>query len=121
MSNSIKLGPTGDVQELSAFGRKYSRGYVDGLTRRDRAASGKAREDVIAYKTIHSISYESADEAVLTRLNYLYRLGVELTLQVTHISTTETFTVLMAPFKQDRLLAINGGMWEGVNVELQEV
>lgn len=121
MSNEIKIGPTGDVAAISAFGRKFSINQEDGLVREDRAADGTLRRDIIARKFRFTISYEVCDEAVVTRLAYLYSLDSELTLTVTHLTTTTSYTVLMSPFSRERLLATWGGMWAGVTVEFRQV
>ena len=121
MSNTIKIGPTGDVTTISAFGRKFTISKVDGLTREDRSADGTLRRDIIARKNVFTLSYDICDEDVVTRLEYLYGLDSELTLEVTHLTTTTSYTVLIGAFSRERLLATWGGMWSGVSVEFYEV
>lgn len=118
--NLIKLGPAGDVLELSAFGRAYSEKWR--LKYRDgEAASGKLRRQITARKKDVTLVYESADQATVDRLDYLMGLDGPFTMQVTHITTTKTYTVLMQPFERERLLAIHGGLWSGLSVEFNEV
>jgi hypothetical protein len=111
----------GDLQELSAFGRKYSERYLAGLSRRERAASGKLREDIIADKKGFTLSYELADQDVVDRFEELFLIHDELVLEVTHMLTVKTYTVLMSPFSKERILAVHDGMWSGVVGEFEEV
>lgn len=103
------------------FGRSYSELYIDGLTREDRASSGKLRRDVIATKKAFLLGYDTADQVVVDRFTELYELNEEFVLEVTHMEDVKTYTVLMSPFEQTRLQAVWGGLWEGVAVELVEV
>ena len=119
--NLIRIGVVGDVQELSMFGRLYSEMWIGGLTREDRSASGKLRRDVLSRKKGFLISYDAADQDVVDRLNELFMIDDELQLEVTHLGVTKAYTVLMSPFEQERLLAVWGGMWSGVSMELLEV
>lgn len=119
--NLIRIGIVGDLQELSAFGRKYSERYLAGLSRRERAASGKLREDIIADKKGFTLSYELADQDVVDRFEELFLIHDELVLEVTHMLTVKTYTVLMSPFSKERILAVHDGMWSGVVGEFEEV
>jgi hypothetical protein len=119
--NTLTIGPIGDIQELSAFGRKVSIAKEDGLKREDRAADGTLRRDVIARKNIISISYDLATQDVVDRLEVLYEVDDSLQLTMNHLSGSKTYTVLMGEYSQDRLLAVLGGIWEGVSVEFREV
>ena len=119
--NLIRIGVEGDLQELSMFGRRYSERYLDGLTREERSASGKLRRDVITRKKGFLIAYDDSDQDVVDRLTELFEINDELQLEVTHMETIKTYTVLMSPFEQERLLAVWGGMWSGVSMELLEV
>jgi len=120
--NLISLGVAGDVQDLSEFGRKYGERWVEGLTREDRAASGKLRRDNIAFKKAFTITYETIDQAVVDRLAVIFEdVNEELTLEVTQISTMKSYQVLLSPYSQDRLLAVWDGLWEAVTLEFQEV
>lgn len=119
--NTILLGVSGDMQELSMFGRSITIGYVDGLTREDRTADGTLRRDIIAFKKIFTIDYELADESVVNRLEYLYSLGHVLTLSFTHLSTTVLYQVMISPISKKRELAVWGGLWSGVSFTLSEV
>lgn len=120
--NLIRIAPVGEsLVELAQEGRKYSESWEDGLTREDRAASGKLRRDVIARKKNFSLSYELCDEATVQIFESAFQYNTEITLEVTHLTTTRTYTVLMLPFSRDRLLAVWGGMWEGVTAEFREV
>jgi len=101
-ANTIKLGPAGDVQELPVYGRIYGDRWEDGLNREDRAASGKLRRDVIAHKQNFVLTYELMDEATATRLMYLQTVDDELTLEVTHLTTTTEYTVLMLAVERTR-------------------
>jgi len=116
----IRIGVVGDLQELSMFGRSYSERYIE-IAREERAASGKLRKDRIAIKKEFLLEYDTADQEVVDRLTELFELGDELELEVTHMETVKTYTVLMSPFEQARLLAVWGGLWEGVSMELREV
>jgi hypothetical protein len=121
MSNEIKIGPAGNVIAISAFGRKFSISQEDGLTREDRAADGTLRRDIIARKKVFTLAYDICDEEVVTRLETLYNLNSVLTITITHLTTTTSYTVLMGAFSRERLLAVWGGMWQGVTVEFREV
>lgn len=120
--NLIRVAPIDEaLLEVAQEGRKYSESWADGLTREDRAASGKLRRDVIARKKVFTLSYELADEATVSLFETLFQYNSEITLEVTHLTDTRTYTVLMSPFSRERLLAVWGGMWEGVTVEFLEV
>jgi hypothetical protein len=121
MSNAIKIGPSGDVAELSQFGRNFVQGWEPDLKREERAASGKLRRDRIARKHLFTISYELADQIIVDRFDELYQLDEELILEVTHLTEVKTYSVLMGEFDSSRLLATRGGMWEGVSVEFREI
>lgn len=119
--NLIKIGQTGDIQTLSAFGRNWLEGWEEGLTREDRASDGTLRRDVITRKRKFTLSYEVADQDVVARLEALHLIDDVLQLQVTHLTTTTSYVVLMGIFDKTRLLAVHGGMWQGITVELREV
>jgi len=121
MSNLIELGPVGDVQEISMFGRNFNERWIDGLKRRDRAASGKLREDITSTKKAFLLSYEASDQEVKDRMDYLFELGGEFELRVTHLTETKTYTVLMSPFEAQRILSVWGGLWGGIAVEFEQV
>ena len=116
----VRIGVSGDLQELSMFGRSYNERFIE-LSREERAASGKLRKDRIAIKKEFLLEYDTADQVVVDRLTELFEFGGELQLEVTHMETVKTYTVLMSPFEQSRLLAVWGGLWEGVSMELREV
>jgi hypothetical protein len=119
--NLVRLGESGDLQEVSMYGRKLSELWEDGLTREDRAASGKLRRDVISRKRNFLLSYDAIDQAPVDRFEELFQVNDELVLEVTHLTDVQTYTVLMSPFSKERALAVFGGMWNGVVVELKEV
>ena len=119
--NLIRVGVEGDLQELSMFGRKYATGYVDGLTREERSADATLRRDVWGTKRWFLLSYDTADQIVIDRFKELFELHDELQIEITHLTDVKTYTVLMSPFEQERLLAVWGGMWEGSAMELLEV
>jgi len=118
--NLVQIGVAGDLQELSMFGRSYNERYIE-LSREERAASGKLRKDRIAIKKEFLLEYDTSDQVVVDRLTELFEYGSELQLEVTHMETVKTYTVLMSPFEQSRLLAVWDGLWEGVSMELREV
>lgn len=118
---SAGLSPAVPLQELSMFGRAYNERWEDGLVREARAASGKLRKDIISRKRNFTISYELADQATIDRMEVLFQVNDELTLEVTHMLDVKTYNVLMSPFAKDRLLAVKGGMWEGLSVEFREI
>jgi len=119
--NLIELGPVGDVQPISMFGRKLNERWIDGLKRRERAASTKLREDILGAKKAFLLSYDTADQEVKDRMDYLFELGGEFELRVTHLTETKTYTVLGSPFSADRVLAVWDGLWEGIAVEFEQV
>jgi hypothetical protein len=119
--NLIRLGVAGDLQELSMFGRNYRTRWIDGLSRQDRASSGKLRRDVIAHKRGFLLTYNSIDQLPLDRLNELFEVDDELLLEVTHLTEVKTYTVLMGTFEQERILAVWGGLWGGVSIDFEEV
>jgi len=120
-TNLIRLGTAEDLQELSMFGRSFRERWVDGLTRRDRAADGELREDVIAIKRAFLISYNTADQEVADRMDYLFENRAKFTLEITHLASVKTYTVLMSPFEKERILAVWGGLWGDIAVEFEEV
>ncbi len=121
--NEIRLGVDGDMQILPQFGRTFEESYEDGLFREERSADATLRRDVISRKKNYVLSYETADQEVVDRLEYLYGLSGPLKLEVNHLTNTGTVTkqVFMAPFSQQRILATWGGLWSGVAIELREV
>jgi hypothetical protein len=119
--NLIEIGTTGDVLELPAFGRTFTIRWEDGLYREERASDGTARRDVIARKRNFTLGYDICDQDLVDRMEELFQEDSELILRVTHLTTTTTYNVLMAPFERERLLAVAGGMWSGLTVELKEV
>ena len=119
--NLIRLGPTGDIQDLSAFGRNFIQRWEDGLTREERAADGTLRRDIISRKRAWTISYETIDQSAVDRFEELNQLSEELTLEVTEVSGIKTYTVLMGVFEKERLLAVLGGLWAGLSIEFREV
>jgi len=121
--NEISLGVDGDMQILPQYGRKLEEAYEDGLFREERASDGTLRRDVIARKKNYVLSYSPADQEVVDRLEYLFGLPGPLTLTINHLTNTNVTTkqVFMAPFSQERILAVWGGLWDGVAIELREV
>lgn len=67
------------------------------------------------------MGYDSADQVVIDRFNELFEINDELQIEVTHMTDVKTYTVLMSPFEQARVLAVWGGLWEGAAMELLEV
>jgi len=118
--NDIKLGPPCDVQLLNPRGRRYSENW-DLIYREDRAASALLRRDVRARKLNLVISYTTADQDTVDRCDYLMGVDGPLVLKVTHLTTTKTYSVLMSPFNKRRLLAVAGGLWQGLEIRLSEV
>lgn len=120
--NLIRIGPAGDIQEISAFGRVFLEREEEGLTREERASSGKLRRDIISRKKNFLLSYETADQDVVDRARELYAENDELTIEITQTDLSiETYQVLLLPYSKQRLLAVWGGLWEGVALEFLEV
>lgn len=120
--NLIRIGPSGDIQEISAFGRVFLEREEEGLTREERASSGKLRRDIISRKKNFILSYETADQDVVDRARELYAENDELTIEITQADLSiETYQVLLLPYSKQRLLAVWGGLWEGVALEFLEV
>lgn len=119
--NSIKVGPQGDVQEVTPGGRVYRVGFEPDLYIDRRTASGKLKRQIIGAKTVHTLDYEVADDATVERLDYLYRLGTPLIIEVVYPTKTAVLDVLMSPFDRTRLLAVHGGLWENVTAEFREI
>lgn len=126
MSNRyyLALGPEDDVQELTAESRDFEPQYEEDLRLTRRAASGKLRAQWRAIKQAWKIVYEAVPTATITRLETLYELKSELTLQyyddIGSIYVLQTKTVLMEPFGATRVLSAHGGLW-AVTIILREV
>ena len=122
MANTLNIGPVGDIQELSANGRLLIERREDGLTREERASDGTLRRDVIARKKAWTLSYELADQSTVDRIEELADLDEPLTMELTQLSTTKNYTVLFPQsFESERLLAVHGGLWAGLSIEIREV
>lgn len=119
--NLIRIGVEGDLQEISAFGRSFKMRWIEGLFREERAASGKKRRDIIARKRGFLLTYETADQAPTDRFNELFEIDDELVFEVTHLTETKTYKVLMGTFEQSRILAVWGGLWGGIAIDFEEV
>jgi hypothetical protein len=120
--NFFWLGPIGNPVKLSPFGRTISFGYEDGLSRKERAASGLLREDRIAIKKFGTITYETIDESEMDMIDGLYELGQVLELKYRKGSKLQTLNVLLSPPpERDRLLAVHGGLWTGYTIGWRQV
>jgi hypothetical protein len=118
--NDIYLGLTGQEFLLPAEGRSYAESAEE-IARTQRTASGKMVKDIIALKTKFKISYSMITDANLNILQNIYDLDASLSLKVTKPTGIKSFTVLMAPFDQERIKAVSGGLWGNVAFELEEV
>jgi hypothetical protein len=119
--NLIRVGLEGDLQELSMFGRVLTERWIDGLTRRDRAADTTLREDIIGRKKAFLLSYALSDQEVVDRMDELFETGGKIILEITHLASVKTYTTLISPFEKTRVLAVYGGIWGDVAVEFEQV
>ena len=110
---------------LTAGGRELSIEPVEVIKREVRMASGKLKKQIVSVK--HKIT-----------LDYSYVGGSDLSINARHLRTAKrkmvllvyhtdaactSYTVVMEPIKRKRVLldTINGGLWSGVTIELEEV
>jgi hypothetical protein len=93
------------------------------IAREDRAADGTLRRDITAVKKTFTLAYSVIDDAALAMFETIFNTyaNVELTLEVTHNTITQTYTVLMRAFERSRLSVHSGGLWENVTLEFDEV
>ena len=121
MNGDIYLGIEGSEALLSPFGRRFAI-TPDEIGREDRTASGRLVRDVVAVKHKITLAYEVIDGAALTQFLDLYDLEQELSLLVyTADDAYDQYYVLMRPIARERLIVTGDGLWQGVNVELNEI
>lgn len=118
--NDISLGLAGAENLLSPFGRTFTQGYLEGA-RADRTASFRGVKDIYGIKKTFTLKYEIVDNDVLEIIKTAYELEQELSLIVQELTGPRTYAVTMQPFNWDRLLAVNGGLWTGPSIILEEV
>ena len=118
--NGIKLGIAGDIELLPANGRRFSISYDSGLIISERAASGLAREQVIARKRVFTIKYSVTTKSNIDRLDYLFNLNQVLILQLENVLIWDQYNVFMAPFSADRYIMNGDGLFEKVNITLRQ-
>jgi hypothetical protein len=119
-ANDIYLGLAGAETLLSPFGRKFSRSPIE-ITREDRTASGRKVKDIVAIKYKFTLQYDLIDDADVRIFQHLYGLDSELSLKVTTPTGVSTYTVMLAPFSQERVTAVGSGLWSGVTIEMEQV
>jgi hypothetical protein len=118
--NDISLGLSGAEILLSPFGRTYSESPVE-IAREDRTASGRKVKDLIVLKKLFTLSYQLIDDNDVQTFKTIYEYEAELGLIIEKITGTETYTVMLRPFAQERITAIGVGLWGNVTIELEEV
>ena len=127
----IYLGPSGTETLLSPFGRKLKIADI-ALSREEQTASGRRVRDIIATKKKFTLTYEMIDGDELETLIDLYEANDEMSLLLYNDTMTggttsepgdscDTYTVLMQPIERERVILMENGLWQGVQVELNEV
>lgn len=126
----IYLGVDGSEAILSPFGRRLVI-TPEEIGREERTASGRLVKDVTAVKHKITLAYEVIDGLALEQFLDLYDLDQQLSLLVYHTDVPGTtddeggyydqYFVLMRPIARERLLVTSDGLWQGVNIELNEV
>ena len=118
----IYLGPdTGNLELLTPFSREFDVSNKK-LSRRERTASGKMVEDIIATKKEFTLTYDLMDGDDLDTFKDLYDEESELVLRVyTGASTYDDYIVLMDPLDYTRILMFDNGLWGNIDISLVEV
>jgi hypothetical protein len=109
---------------LTAGGRELSIEPVEVIKREVRMASGKLKKQIVSVKHKMTLDYSYVGGSDLTSMLGIYALQKEMVLLVYHTDVAYTsYTVVMEPIKRKRVLldTINGGLWSGVTIELEEV
>jgi len=118
-------------QLLTPLARKFSEETIQ-LAREDRTSSGRMVRDIIATKKRFVLNYAAIATRHLKPILCLYNEQAELELTIEYEDSTSTtsecgedgvrrYTVLMQPIQRTRLLLSDGGLWENVQVTLDEV
>jgi len=116
---------------LTPLARKFSEETIQ-LAREDRTSSGRMVRDVIATKKRFTLEYSTITTSDLKPILCLYKQHTELELTIAYEDSTSTtnecgedgvirYTVLMQPIQRTRMLLADGGLWENVQVTLDEV
>lgn len=109
---------------LTAGGRELSIEPVEVIKREVRMASGKLKKQIVSVKHKITLDYSYVGGSDLASMLGIYALQKEMVLLVYHTDAACTsYTVVMEPIKRKRVLldTINGGLWSGVTIELEEV
>lgn len=128
----IYLGAAGSEYLLTPFGRTLSIEPFYPKIRRDRASSGKAREDrggvekkkfTLSYSSIDgTMPADFPDYSALDDIIAIAAIDDELSLIIyTTASLHDHYTVLMDPVSRRRVLLLGDGLWDNVTVVLEEV
>jgi hypothetical protein len=121
MIGDILLGLLGAENLLEPYDRKFSIQQKE-IGREERTADGTLVSDIIAVKNVFTLRYETIDQSQLLFFQQLYDLRQKLSLLVYSSDVNYSgYWVIMKPFEQTRLLAVAGGVWEGVTITLDEV
>ena len=118
--NSIWLGRIDNELLLPMIGRKFSEENQE-ISRTGRTASGRLVKDIIAVKKVFKLTYDMIDNEDILTFETIYGWFEELSLIVVYPTETKTYTVMMKPLAKERIIALGGGLWGNVNVELEEV
>lgn len=122
LSNDLYLGETGIENLLPMGGRKYHEGWVDGLTRTERTASGRKVQDIIAKKKRFVVEYSLIDDSELQTITDLFDLDSPLEFTIRRISgVVDKYNVILMPFDQTRILSVGSGLWGDVVLEMEEI
>jgi hypothetical protein len=119
-SGDILLGPAGQEQLLTRFGRKFSEGEIE-FAKSERTASARLVKDIIAIKKKFRIEYSEIDGDDLRAVLILYNLQTELSLIVHYEYVSATYVVRMSPFDRSRVISLGQGLWSNVTIEMEEV
>lgn len=127
VNGDIYLGPSGAEILVSPFGRSL-RIIPKEFGRADSTLVGAYKKDIVGIKYTFEMPFSLIDGDALTTLLNLYDGEAEYSLLI-YLSDSETLlnyagstpTVIIEPIQRRRLLLAGSGLWEEVNLTLEEV
>ncbi|MCK8826413.1 hypothetical protein MWH25_01450 [Natroniella acetigena] len=122
MAGEIYLGPKGEEDKLTPFGREPLQINRIEETRSDEMASGRYVEDILWRKKEFVITYDEIKGEHLKQLIELYNLGEFLNLIIINEEgEEEEHEVKFQPFDQERIEVIGPWYWADVEITLRQV
>lgn len=125
-NGDIYMGVSGDERYITPYGRKYTIKPTF-YGRSGTTFDGSLYTDTTGIKYTFELMYSMIDGHSLDEILTLYDLHTTLNLRIYKSSTTwflnydgELPTVRIHPISRTRLIMLQGGIWENVNVDLQE-